>query len=138
MNGIVNKCSLAGDKFIPEMDLIHPGFTYSTCGPFIKNKERIQKFKETGGPQYIYQNEKDKICFQNDMAYGDFKDLTRTASDVILQNKAFNIAKNPKYRGYQRELDSMVYKLLYKRTSGGAATLANKSAIRMKLFQKKN
>ena len=120
------------------MDLIHPGFTYNTCGPFIKNKERIQKFKETGGSQYIYQNEIDKICFQHDIAYGDSKDLTRTASDVILRNKAFNIAKIPKYRGYQRELASMVYKLFYKRTSGGAATLANKSAIRIKLFQKKN
>ena len=48
MNEIVNKFLLAGDKFMPEMHLKQPGFTYSACGPFTKNKERIQKFKETG------------------------------------------------------------------------------------------
>ena len=47
MNKIVNKFLLAGDKFMPEMHLKQPGFTYSACGPFTKNKERIQKFKET-------------------------------------------------------------------------------------------
>ena len=74
------------------------GFTCNACGPFTKNKERIQKFRETGDSQYIYQNELDKACFQHDMAYGDFKDLTkRTTSDKILHNKAFHIAKNPKY-----------------------------------------
>ena len=74
-----------------------------------KNKERIQKFKETGDSRYIYQNELDKACFQHDMAYGDFKDLTRrTASDKILRDKAFNIAKNPKYDGYPRGLPSLV------------------------------
>ena len=68
-----------------------------------KNKEKIQKFKETGDLRYIYQKEVDKACFQNDMAYGDVKDLTRkTASDKILHDKAFNIPKNPKYDGYQR------------------------------------
>ena len=75
-----------------------------------KNKERIQKFKETGDSRYIYQNELDKACFQHDMAYGDFKDLTRrTASDKILRDKAFNIAKNQKYDRCQREVNSMVY-----------------------------
>ena len=64
------------------MHLRQPGFTYSTCGPFTKNKERIQKFKEAGDSQYIYQNKVDKACFQHDMASGDFKGLTRrTASD---------------------------------------------------------
>ena len=63
-----------------------------------KNKERIQKFKETGDSQYIYQNELDKACFQHDMAYTDFKDLTRwTAFDRIVRDKAFNIGKNQKY-----------------------------------------
>ena len=57
MNEIVNKFLLAGDKFMPEMRLRQPGFTYSTCEPFTKNKERIQKFKETGDSQCIYQNE---------------------------------------------------------------------------------
>ena len=52
-----------------EMHLRHPGFTYSACGPFTKNKERIQKFKERGYSRYISQNELDKACFQHDMAY---------------------------------------------------------------------
>ena len=60
---------------MPEMYLKQPGFTYSACGPFTKNKERINKFKETGDANYIYKNELDKACFQHDMAYGDFKDL---------------------------------------------------------------
>ena len=77
MNEIANKFLLAGDKFMPEMHLRQPGFTYSACGPFTKNKERIQKFKETGDTNYIYKNELDKACFQHDMAYGDFKDLNR-------------------------------------------------------------
>ena len=108
MNEIVNKFLLAGDKFMPEMHLKQPGFTYSACGPFTKNKEQIQKFKETGDASYIYKNELDKAYFQHDMAYGDFKDLARiTASDKVLRDEAFNIAKNPKY-GYQRGLASMV------------------------------
>ena len=83
MNEIVNKFSLAGNKFMPEMHLKQPaGFTYSACKPFTKNKERIQNFKETGDTSYIYKNELDKACFQHDMAYGDFKDIVRrTASD---------------------------------------------------------
>ena len=84
MNQILNKILLAGDKFMPIMHLRKPGFTYSTCWPFTKNKERIQKLKETEDSRYIYQNKLDKACFQHDMAYGDFKDLTRrTASDKI-------------------------------------------------------
>ena len=62
MNGIVNKFLLAGDKFMPEMHLKQPRFTYSACGPFAKNKERIQKFQETGNTSYIYKNEPDKAC----------------------------------------------------------------------------
>ena len=106
---IVNKFLLAGDKFMSEMNLRQPGFTYSACGLFTKNKERIQKFKETENSRYIYQNELDKACFQHDMAYGDFKDLTRrTASDKILRDKVFNIAKNQKHDGCQRGLASVV------------------------------
>ena len=93
MNEIVNKFLFAGDKFMPEMHLKQLGFTYSACGPFTKNKERIQKFKETGDTSYIYKNELDKVWSQHDLAYGDFKDLARrTASDKILRDKAFNIA----------------------------------------------
>ena len=73
MNEIVKKNLLVGDKFMTEMHLKQHGFTYSGCGPFAKNKERIQKFKETGDTKYIYSNELDKACFQYNMAYGDFK-----------------------------------------------------------------
>ena len=114
MNEIVNKFLLPRD--IPEMQLKQPRFTYSTCGPFTKNKVRIQKFKETGDTKYIYRSELDRACFQHDMAYGDFKDLARrTASDKVLRDKAFNIAKNPKYDGYQRGLASMIYKFFDKK-----------------------
>ena len=104
MNEIVHRFLLAGGKFMPEMHLRQPGFTYSVCGPFTKNKERIKKFKEAGDSRYIYQNELDKACFQD---------------------KAFNIAKNPKADGHQRGLTSMVYKFFDKKTS---ATCANKFA----------
>ena len=100
-NDIVNKFLLVGDKFMPEMHLRQPGFTYSDCGPFTTNKKRIQKFKETGDSRYIYKNELDKAFFQHDMAYGDFKDIAKiTAADKVLKNKAFNIAKDPKYDKY--------------------------------------
>ena len=119
MNETVHKFLLAGNKFMLEMHLKQPGFTYSACRPFTKNKERIQKFKETGDTSYIYKNELDKACFQHDMAYGDFKDLKRrTFSDKVLRDKAFNIAKNPKYDEYQRELASMVYKFFEKKSKG--------------------
>ena len=119
MNEIVNKFLLAGDKFMPEMHLKQPGFTYSACGPFTKNKKRIRKFKETGDTNYICKNELDKACFQHDMAYEDFKDLARrAASDKVLRDKAFNIAKDSKYDGYQRGLASMVYKLFGKKSPG--------------------
>ena len=71
MNETVNKFLLAGDNFSPEMHLRQPGFTYNACGPFTKNKERIQKFKETGDTSYVYKNRLDKACVQHDMAYGD-------------------------------------------------------------------
>ena len=73
MNDIINNFLLAGDTFMPEMHLRQPGFTYSSCGPFTKNKQKIQKFMETGDTKYIYRNELDKACFQHDMAYGDLK-----------------------------------------------------------------
>ena len=60
-------------------------FTYFSCGPFTKNKERIQRFKETWDSRYIYKNELDKACLHHDMAYGNFKDLPRrTDSDKVL------------------------------------------------------
>ena len=84
-----------------------------------KKKERIKKFKETGDASYIYKNELDKACFHHDMAYGDFKDLARRkASDKVLRDKAFNVAKNPKYDGYQRWISSMVYKFFDTKSAG--------------------
>ena len=131
-NDIINKFLLAGDKFMSEMHLRQPGFIYSACGPFTKNKERIKKFKQTKDARYIYKNELDKACFQHDMAYGDFKDLTkRTDADKVLRDKAFNIAKDPKYDGYERGLASMVYTFFDKKTAGSGVTmLANKSAVK--------
>ena len=104
MNDIMHTFLLAGNNFMPEMHLRKPGFTYSACGPFTKNKERIIKFKATGHSGSIYKNELNKACFQHDMAYGDFKDL----ANKVLKNKALNIAKVPSYDGYQRGLASTV------------------------------
>ena len=101
MNEIINKFLLAGDKFMPEMHLMQPGFTYSACGLFTKNKERTEKFVKTGNTDYIYKNELDRACFQHDMAYGKINYLEkRTQSEKVLRDKAFKIAKNPKYDGY--------------------------------------
>ena len=78
MNEIVNKILLVGDKFMPEMHLKQHGFTYSACGPFTKNKERI------------------------DVAYGKSKDLVkRTQSNKVSRDKEFKIVSDPKYDGYQ-------------------------------------
>ena len=71
MNEVVNKISLAGDQFMPEMYLQQPGFTHSTCGSFTKNKEKLQKFKELLNLKQTI----DKACFQHDIACGVFKDL---------------------------------------------------------------
>ena len=119
MNEIVNKFLLEGDKFMPEMHLRQPQFVDSACGAFTKNKKRIQDFKETGDTSYIYKNELDKACFQHDMANGDFKDLPkRTAADEVLRDKAFKIASDQKYDGYQKGLASMVYKFFDKKSQG--------------------
>ena len=119
MDKIINKFLLAGDKFLPEMHLRQVGFTCGACGSFTKNKEKIQKFKEIGDSRYIYQNELNKDCFQHDIAFGDFKDLNRrTSADKVLRDKAFYIAKNQKYDGYQRGLASVVYKVFDNETSG--------------------
>ena len=104
MNGIVNKFLLTGNNFMPEIHLKQSGFTYSACGPLTKNKERTEKFMQTGNTDFIYRNELDKACFQHDMAYGDFKDLTkRTQSDKVSRDEAFKIASNPEYNGYQED-----------------------------------
>ena len=121
-SNVINKLLLAGDKFMPEIHLRQSQFTYSACGPFTKHKQRFQKFKETGDTNYIYKNELDKACFAHDAAYSDSKDLTkRTVADKILKNKAFDIAKDPKYAGYQRGSASMVYKFFDSKVPGSGA-----------------
>ena len=83
---------------------------------------------QTGNIKFIYKNDLDKACFQHDMAYGESKDLAkRTQSDKVLRDKAFKIASDPKYDGYQRGLASMVYKFFDKKSSGSgvAATEPN-------------
>ena len=98
MNEIVNKLLLVGDKFMNEMHLKQSGFTYSTYGPFTKNKKRIEKFMQTGNTNFIYKNKLDKACFQHDKTYGKTKDLAkRTQSDKVLKDKAFKIASDSKY-----------------------------------------
>ena len=77
MNKIINKVLLPGDKFMPELHLKQPGFTYSACGPFTKHRERIQKFRETGNLKHLYRNELDKACFAHDAANFDSKDLAK-------------------------------------------------------------
>ena len=118
MNEIINRFLLVGDKFMPEMHLKQPGFTYSACGPFTKNKERIEKFMQTGNTDFVYKNEFDKASFQHDLAYGKSNDLTkRTQSDKVLKDKVFKVANNPNYDGYQRGLASMVHNFFDKKSA---------------------
>ena len=100
---------------MPEMYLRQPGIRYSRCGPFTKNKERIQKFKEAGYSRYIYQNEQEKGWIQHDVASGDFKDFpNQTVSDFYL------IKHYPRYNGYQSGITSIFYKCFNKKTSDAA------------------
>ena len=124
MNNVINKFLLAGDTFMPEMHLRRPRFVYSACGPFTRHKERIKEFKRTGDTRYIYRNELDKACFQHDSAYADHKDLIkRTEADKVLRDKAYDIASNPKYDGYQRGLASVVYKFFDKKSTAEPSCL---------------
>ena len=90
-----------------------------------KKQRKNTKIQDIGDSRYIYQNELEKACFQHDMVYGDFKDLIRrTASEKILGDRTFSIAKNPKYDGYQHGLASVAYKASDKKST----SLADKSA----------
>ena len=82
MNEVENKFLVVGDKFMPEMHLKQPGFTYSAYGPFTKNKQRIEKFMQTGNTDFIYKNELDKACFQHDMVYGKSKDYYKEHNQI--------------------------------------------------------
>ena len=101
-----------------EIHLKQPGFIYIAFGPFTKSKQRMNKFMQTGNTNFIYKNELDKTCFQQDMVYGKIKDLVkRTQSDKVSKDKTFKIAGDPKYDGYQRGLASMVYKFFDKKSA---------------------
>ena len=98
---------------------MQPGFTYSACGRFTRNKERIVKFLQTGNIDFIYKSDLEKTCFQHDMLYGKSKDLTRrTQSDEVLRDKAFKTAIDPKDDGCQRGLASMAHRFLDRKSSG--------------------
>ena len=86
---------------------------------------------QTGNTDFIYKNEVDKACFQDQIAYGKSKDLAkRIQSDKVLRDNVFKIASDPKYDGYQRGLVSMVYKFFDKKSSGsGVATDPNYQLI---------
>ena len=104
----MNKFALAGE--MPEMHLKQPGFAYSACGPFTRNKERIKKFMRTGNTDFIYKTELDKAYFRHDMASGKSKYFTKiTQSDKGLRDKALKTASNPKYDDYERGLSLMVF-----------------------------
>ena len=123
MNDVINKFLLAGDKYVPEMHLRQPQFVYRACGPFNRHRERIKKLKKTGDTRYTYRNDLDKACFQHDSAYADNKDLiNRTKADKVLREKAYNIACNPEYGGYQRSLTSIVYQFFDKKSMGSGIT----------------
>ena len=117
MYKIINKFFLNEGKFMPDLHLKQLGFTYSAFGPFTKHQERIKKFRETCNLKHLYKNELEKTCFVHDAAYSNSKDLTkRTISDKILKDRAYEIARNHGYDGYQRPLASIVYKFCDKKT----------------------
>ena len=102
MNETVNKFLLVGDKFMREM--------HKMLIVLVVHLLKIKKELQTGNTEFIYRNEFDKACFQHDMAYGKTKDLVKgTQSDKVLKDKAFRIASDPKYDGYQRGLSQMVH-----------------------------
>ena len=109
---------MTGDKFIPELHLKQPGFTYSVCGPFAENVERIQKFWQAGNLKHLYRSELDEACLAHDAIYSDSDDLAKTAiSEKILKDRAYEIAKNSGYDELQRALAIMVNQLFRKKGS---------------------
>ena len=111
---------LTGDKFTPELHLKQQVFAYSASGPFTKHRERIQKFRETGDLKHLCRNELEQVCFAQDAAYSDRKDLANTTiSDKVLKDRAYEVARNCNYYGYQRVLASLVYKFFDKKTRLG-------------------
>ena len=121
MNKIINKFLLTGDKILLELYLKQPGFTYSACGPFTKNRERNKKFRDTGNLKHLYRNELDKVCFAHDATYSKSKDLAKRAiSHKILKDRTYGIMRNRQYDGYQRALASMNYKVFSEESRFGS------------------
>ena len=115
MNKIVNKFLLAGDKFVPKMHLRQPGFTYRACGPFTKNKEGIQKFKETGDSRYIYQSKLNKACFQYELASEDFKYLTRSSLNLAHVAKVSDCRVSDRTRELAEEFNKPIIRKINER-----------------------
>ena len=105
---------MTGEKFMPQLHLKQSGFA--------KDCKRIKKFRKTGNLKQLYWNGLHKACLAHDAAYSDSKYLAkRTISDKILKNRAYEIARNCKYDGYQRALASMVYKFFDKKIETGVS-----------------
>ena len=122
MNKIINKFFIEWRKIYAKLHLKQTGFINSSCGPFTKQQERIQKFRKTGHLKRLYRNELDKDYFAHDAAYSDSKDWTKgTTSDKILQNRADEIARNRNYDEYQRALARMVYECFDEKTGLGVS-----------------
>ena len=103
----------------------------------LKAKKEFKSLKKLEIKNIFTRKKLDKACFQHDMAYGDFKDLARrTAANKVLRDKAFNIAKDPKYDGYQRGLASMVFKFFDKKTAGsGIKSMTQNQQLAEELYQ---
>ena len=107
---------------MPEMHLKQPGLLIVLVVHLLKKRKNWNIYKNWKS-NCIYINDLNKACFQHNMVYGRSKDLARrTESDKVLRDKAFEIASNPKYDGYQGGLVSMVFKFFDKKSSGSGVT----------------
>ena len=125
------------DRCLPEFHLKQPEFTHSAYWPFTKHHKRIQKCRETGNLKYLRRNEWGKACFTHDASHSGSNDLAkRTISDDIFKDRAYEIARNRKYDGYQRALASMVYRFFDKKTWSGISVNEQLAAELYKPFIK--
>ena len=111
MNQIIKKNLLPRDKFMPEMRVRQPWFTYSTCSPFTKHKKEFKNLcKQEIQIIFAKMNWIKLILLMMQHILIVKIPTKRTQSDKVLKDKAFAIVNNPKYDGFQRGLASMVYK----------------------------
>ena len=122
MNEIVNKFLLAGDKFMSELHLKQPGFTYSACGPFTRNKEKLKNLCRQEIQILFTEISLIKLPFNMMQLMVYRKIQQKELNQKVLRDKAFKIVSDPKYYGYQRGLASMVYKFFDKKSSGSGVT----------------